>query len=148
MRILGSAAGVIHAHVGRALPLLWRCRLKHDALSMIFQEQGNVWEELAQLGAKFLELEFVNMERIGTGVPSRFRIIKFVGSRNDKLTRRRERASRLPQKAAPILQMLDHFEGDHQVDRSIRRGQRGAVGFFKTKIGRRILRPSECDRFT
>ena len=90
-----------------------------------------------QLGAELLEFEFVDVERVGAFAPARFGVVELVGRGDDELAGGRQHAARFRQELAPVVQVLDHLEGHHQVEAGIGMRQRGRRKPARSAVGQR-----------
>ena len=98
-------------------------------------------------GAELLELEFVYVERIGPLGAARFRVIQLVGGGNDQLAGWGKHPAGLLQEAAPVFQVLDHFESHYQVETGAGEGKCAARGLFETEIRLPVISLGELDGF-
>jgi len=120
VRLRGWRRSAIHADLG-GIPRLYGT--ERHALHVVLQKQRNNQEDRRQLGPELAEFELVSMKRIRPHVAARFRVIEFVGCRDDKLPVGRQHAPRLQQELPPVAQVLDHFEGHHQIEGRVRMRQ-------------------------
>ena len=114
-------------------------RLERDAFDVVFQEHGDVREELLELAGEFVEIEFVNVEGVGALGAARFGVVEPVGRGDDQLAGGSQHAPDFLEKVPPVFQVLDDFEGDHQIEGAIGVGQLGARRLFEGEIGERVV---------
>src|ERR1035438_10138398 len=114
-------------------------RLEGDAFDVVFQEHGDVREELFELAGEFVEIEFVNVERVGAEGAARFGVIEPVGRGDDQLAGGRQHAPHFLEKGPPVCQVLDDFEGHHQIEDAVAAGRFGARCLLEGEIGQRVV---------
>src|ERR1039457_4062061 len=122
-------------------------RLEGDAFDVVFQEHGDVREELFELAGEFVEIEFVNVERVDAVRAARFGVIEPVGRGDDQLAGGRQHALDFLQKGPPVCQVLDDFEGHHQIEGAVAVGQFGARCLLEGEIGQGVVGAGVLDRF-
>src|SRR5438128_459322 len=74
--------------------------------------------------------------------PARLRIVKTIRRGHDELAALRQHAPRLREKFAPVLQVLNHLEGDYQVESGVAVWQSRARSLLKPQIGPGKVGPS------
>ncbi len=93
-----------------------------------------MWKELPELLREFLEIEFVNVERIGALRAARLGVIQPVGRGDNQLPGGSQHPPDFLQKVPPLFQVLDDFECDHQVEGAVGVRQLGARRLFERDI--------------
>src|SRR5216110_850828 len=119
MRFRRSAGDVVETNIGSIFTGERVGGLEDDAFGMVFKKKQNVRKDFGQRGAEFIELEFMHVEGIGTGLLAGLRVVELVGRRDDELSGGSEHAASLGKEFAPGFQVLDDFEGDDEIDRAI-----------------------------
>ena len=105
--LIGDRLSGIHARLHRVSRLV---RLERDTLNVVLQEHRDVRKKLPELLREFLEIEFVNVERVGALHTARFGVIQPVGRGDNQLPGRGQHTPDFLQKVPPVFQVLDHFE--------------------------------------
>src|SRR5579862_1063443 len=95
--------------------------VKREGLHPVLKQDGNVREKLPQRRVELLEIEFVNVIRVGTIQSSGIRIVKPVGSRNQKQPAGGKHAPALAQQFVPGSQVLDYLECSDQIEGALRK---------------------------
>ena len=144
VRLVGGGVARVHPHFHCLAGFV---RLKRDAFDVILQVHGNVRKDAAQLALELLEIELVHVERVGPGGPARFGVVELVGRGNDELSGGRQHAPRFQQEFAPVVEVLDDFEGHHQVEAAIGVGQGLAGCLLEPQVGEAVAGPREIDGF-
>src|ERR1017187_859402 len=142
--LTGNGLGGVHPGFHRVAGLM---RLEGDAFDVVFQEHGDVRKELLELAGEFVEIEFVNVEGVGAVHTARFGVIEPVGCGDDQLAGGSQHAPHFLEKGPPVCQVLDDFEGHHQIEGAVAVGQEGARRLLEDEIGQRIVGAGVLNRF-
>src|ERR1017187_7106616 len=142
--LAGNGLGGVHPGFHRVAGLM---RLEGDAFDVVFQEHGDVRKELLELAGEFVEIEFVNVEGVDAVHAARFGVIEPVGCGDDQLAGGSQHAPHFLEKGPPVCQVLDDFEGHHQIEGAAAVGQEGARRLLEDEIGQRVVGAGVLDRF-
>ncbi len=103
-----------------------RGRSKSDALDMVLEIETDVGEQSLEDRGELVETELVQVKRVGAGETASLGVVVAVGGGYQEYSASGQNAVAFVKEGLPVGQVLDHFEGDHEVEAGVGKGHRGA----------------------